>query len=80
MDTGPLRAVVRHLRRWAGAGEVAPSSDVDLLTRFIEARDENAFAEIVQRHGPLVWAICRSRLNGARATRFLMYAEPEATG
>jgi RNA polymerase sigma factor (sigma-70 family) len=67
MDTGPLRTVVRHLRRWAGPGEVAPSSDADLLTRFIRTRDEAAFAEIVQRHGPLVWAVCRSRLSAADA-------------
>ena len=67
MDRGPLRAVVRHLRRWAGPGDVAPSSDADLLTRFVETRDEAAFAEIVQRHGPLVWAVCRSRLSAADA-------------
>src|SRR5206468_9418853 len=67
MDTGPLRAVVRHLRRWAGPVDVAPSSDTDLLTRFAETRDEAAFAEIVQRHGPLVWAVCRSRLSAADA-------------
>src|SRR5262249_38217697 len=67
MDTGPLRAVVRHLRRWAGPADVAPSSDADLLTRFVETRDEVAFAEIVQRHGPLVCAVCRSRLSAADA-------------
>lgn len=67
MDTGPLRAVVRHLRRWAGPRDVAPSSDADLLTRFVTTRDQAGFAEIVQRHGPLVWAVCRSRLNAADA-------------
>jgi hypothetical protein len=52
MDTGPLRAVVRHLRRWAGPAGLVPSSDADLLTRFVEARDEVAFAEKNQFGAP----------------------------
>jgi RNA polymerase sigma factor (sigma-70 family) len=44
-----------------------PVSDADLLTRFTGQRDEEAFEEIVRRHGPLVWALCRSRLTAADA-------------
>lgn len=33
--------------------------DRDLLARFVAARDEEAFAEIVRRHGPMVLAACR---------------------
>src|SRR5207302_9499879 len=29
----------------------------------VASRDEAAYAEIGQRHGPLVWAICRTNLN-----------------
>jgi RNA polymerase sigma factor (sigma-70 family) len=36
--------------------------DVDLLTRFTENRDEQAFEELVRRHGPLVWSVCRHLL------------------
>ena len=50
-----------------GASEPDPIGDVDLLARFIASRDESAFAEIVQRHGPLVWALCRTNLNAADA-------------
>jgi RNA polymerase sigma factor (sigma-70 family) len=67
MATRPLQAVVRHLRRMARPGDVAPSSDAELLARFAGQHDEFAFAEIVQRHGPLVWAVCRSRLATADA-------------
>src|SRR5262245_63930831 len=67
MDPMPLRTVVRHLHRLAGAGETAPSADADLLARYAATRDEAAFAEIVQRHGPLVWAVCRTGLTAADA-------------
>jgi RNA polymerase sigma factor (sigma-70 family) len=67
MPTRPLEALVRHVRRIAGASDPDPIGDADLVARFTVRRDEAAFAEIVQRHGPLVWAICRSSLNAADA-------------
>ncbi|MBN9521483.1 RNA polymerase sigma factor [bacterium] len=33
--------------------------DGDLLGRFVENRDEAAFAALLQRHGPMVWSVCR---------------------
>jgi RNA polymerase sigma factor (sigma-70 family) len=33
--------------------------DRDLLARFVASRDEEAFAEIVRRHGAMVLAVCR---------------------
>lgn len=35
-------------------------SDAELLQRFVATREECAFATLVRRHGPLVWAVCRS--------------------
>jgi RNA polymerase sigma factor (sigma-70 family) len=67
MPTRPLEALVRHVRRIAGASDPDPIGDADLVGRFNASRDQAAFAEIVQRHGPLVWAICRSSLNAADA-------------
>jgi len=36
--------------------------DAELLRLFAEQRDEAAFAVLVARHGPLVWAVCRNLL------------------
>ncbi|HEY1187282.1 MAG TPA: sigma-70 family RNA polymerase sigma factor [Gemmata sp.] len=36
--------------------------DADLLARFTHDRDQPAFEELVRRHGPLVWAVCRHLL------------------
>jgi RNA polymerase sigma factor (sigma-70 family) len=38
-------------------------SDADLLTTFLEQRDETAFAALVQRYGSMVWGVCRRLLN-----------------
>lgn len=42
-------------------GRIAPPTapDGELLARFVATRDEAAFAELVRRYGPLVFAVCR---------------------
>ena len=51
------RTLQTVLRKLADAGP--PVADADLLRRFAAERDEAAFAQLVQRHGRLVWAVCR---------------------
>lgn len=46
------------LRSFAEAG--LSVTDADLLRRFVEDRDEHAFAGLIERHGRLVWAVCRN--------------------
>jgi RNA polymerase sigma factor (sigma-70 family) len=61
MRTVAIAGIVHQLRqRSAGA-----RSDADLLDAFIACRDEDAFAELVDRHGPKVYAVCR-RVLGRR--------------
>jgi RNA polymerase sigma factor (sigma-70 family) len=53
---------MQHLRRLAG-GAAEPGNDADLLTRFITDRDQAAFEDLVRKHGPLVWSVCRRLLD-----------------
>ena len=54
MTTTLLHAVARK------AEAITP--DADLLARFTRDHDNPAFEELVRRHGPLVWAVCRHML------------------
>lgn len=47
-----------------GGGDLLsdPTSDAELLRRCETAHDEAAFAALVRRHGPMVWAVCRRML------------------
>ncbi|HMF29076.1 MAG TPA: sigma-70 family RNA polymerase sigma factor, partial [Candidatus Cybelea sp.] len=58
MKTASLQNVVGFVRRIA-VHEAAALSDRELLDRFVERRDEFAFAELVRRHGPMVLAAGR---------------------
>jgi len=61
MQTESLRGALRRLSPVDGG-----LSDSHLLARFIEGRDESAFAALVVRHGPMVLGVCR-RLLGNNA-------------
>jgi RNA polymerase sigma factor (sigma-70 family) len=52
----------QYFRRLVAAPASDDSSDSSLLKRFISQKDESAFAEILQRHGPLVLRVCRQVL------------------
>lgn len=63
MATSSMNRIVRHLRRAALLGDGAGLTDGQLLTCFIEHRDEVAFEALLQRHGPMVWGVCRRVLS-----------------
>lgn len=62
MPTGQLTRAIQHLRRILGAPAGSDLTDRQLLDRFAECKDEDAFTTLVQRHGPLVWGVCRRLL------------------
>jgi RNA polymerase sigma factor (sigma-70 family) len=64
MAADPLSQVARQLRRTAGRGDPDPS-DADLLGSYLALRDEDAFADLVRRHGPTVLGVCRRVLGNA---------------
>jgi RNA polymerase sigma factor (sigma-70 family) len=43
----------------------AESPDTELLQRFLEGREETAFAALVERHGPMVLSVCRNMVQNA---------------
>ncbi len=65
--TMPLRmtGLIRRLRYLAKPA--VTDSDADLLSRFARVRDESAFAALVARYGPMVFAVCRRVLRDAHA-------------
>ena len=60
MNRTLLQTVVRHAEALAAPTPTAP--DAELLTAFVGSQDAEAFAELVRRHGPMVWAVCRHTL------------------
>jgi RNA polymerase sigma factor (sigma-70 family) len=51
-----------NLRRLLGAHAAENDDDAHLLERFVAARDEAAFAALVERYGRLVLGVCRALL------------------
>jgi RNA polymerase sigma factor (sigma-70 family) len=61
MATSPLSKVLQYLHGALCDG--AALSDGQLLATFVEHRNEDAFAALVRRHGPMVWGVCRRALS-----------------
>lgn len=60
MSRNLLQLVLRH-----ADGLAAEASDAHLLRQFVATRDDAAFAGLVRRHGPMVWAVCRQSVPNA---------------
>jgi DNA-directed RNA polymerase specialized sigma24 family protein len=58
MAAGQLHTLLRHFREMISGHETQELSDKQLLHRFAAEREQEAFAALVQRHGPLVWGVC----------------------
>lgn len=56
-----IASLMKQTRLLSQAG--AALSDGMLVEKFVASRDESAFAALVRRHGPMVWAVCRNALN-----------------
>src|SRR5689334_8722159 len=67
-DNAPTRTnvdqtgLLTHVQKMLLRAETDGMGDGALLTTFIERRDEEAFAALVRRHGPMVWGVGRRLL------------------
>src|SRR5262245_35037907 len=67
LASGARGSVGPELRALFASGTVAGRSDGELLDRFLTGGPaaEPAFAALVERHGPIVWRVCRDVLRDA---------------
>jgi RNA polymerase sigma factor (sigma-70 family) len=63
MATRQVENVLHHVRQVLAQHGARQQSDRELLRHFAQRRDEQAFAELVRRHGPMVLAVCRRVLH-----------------
>jgi RNA polymerase sigma factor (sigma-70 family) len=62
MAQAQLNVALRHIRKLVGAGPGQDLTDAQLLELFVRHRDQAAFAALVERHGRVVWSVCRRLL------------------
>jgi RNA polymerase sigma factor (sigma-70 family) len=53
--------VLAHVRQMAGEAAAA-RTDGELLGSFVRQRDDAALTGLIERHGPMVWGVCRRLL------------------
>src|SRR5215813_1555661 len=63
MATSQMSEVIQNLRRAVLLRKGAGLTDGQLLEHYLRRRDEAALAALVQRHGPMVWSVCRRVLS-----------------
>jgi RNA polymerase sigma factor (sigma-70 family) len=71
MTVGRADATGRRLRTLLRSGALGGLTDAQLLERFTSRHDqaaEDAFATLVERHGPMVWRVCRDIVENAEDT------------
>jgi RNA polymerase sigma factor (sigma-70 family) len=65
MATRQINSVLQHIRRLADGRDANTWTDHELLNRFINKKEGDAFSGLIQRHGPMVmalgWRILRDR-------------------
>src|SRR5437870_276483 len=65
MAIGQTSPVLRQLRRMVTSANHGALTDRDLLRRFAQHQDQAAFRALLQRHGPMVYDVCRRTVHDA---------------
>jgi RNA polymerase sigma factor (sigma-70 family) len=66
MSKGSVGHWLRELGSSVLARQAQTWSDRELLERFVAGSGEAAFAALLQRHGPMVWQVCRNIVPSAQ--------------
>lgn len=53
------QTILGYVNSWLMGAKLSPSSDGEILRRFVQRRDEAAFGELLDRHGPMILGLCR---------------------
>ncbi len=67
MASEAAQLLAKHLRSLSAAARADNLPDRELVERFTTQRDEDAFAALVRRHGPMVLRVCQRVLHDAHA-------------
>src|SRR5690348_8359321 len=62
----PSSTLIQYIYHMAGAYRDNVSSDAELLSRYAETQDEQAFGALMVRHGMMVWSICQRTLRNTQ--------------
>src|SRR2546423_402296 len=60
MADGKRESLLDHIK--AAVPESTVRTDGELLESFVARREEAAFEQLMRRHGPMVWGVCRRLL------------------
>jgi RNA polymerase sigma factor (sigma-70 family) len=63
MAAKQLMGMIETLRRATIAVDSGGFTDGQLLERYVQSHEEAALVTLVQRHGPMVWGVCRRILS-----------------
>src|SRR5262252_5202438 len=63
MTNRPLTGVIDHLRRTAQRSGEGDLTDGQLLRRYVQTLEDQAFEALVRQHGPMVLGVCRRLLD-----------------
>jgi len=63
MATSDMSEVIQRLRRAALLRDGAGLTDGQLLDDYISRGEPAALADLIRRHGPMVWGVCRRVLH-----------------
>jgi hypothetical protein len=61
MNSANSQRLIQYIRQLA-VDPPGTLSDAELLCRYLHLRDQSAFANLVRRNGPMVFAVCHSVL------------------